>query len=76
MLLADLHRENTDAASDVLSDAGFENSTMTVDVSEREWVLALGEIGFPGKGVRARDLHLQLQPVQVELIRRWFDRAV
>src|SRR5207302_7503435 len=25
-------------------------------------VVALGEIGFPGKGVRARDLHLRLLP--------------
>lgn len=32
-------------------------------------VVALGEIGFPGKGVRARDLRLQLRPVQVELVR-------
>ena len=32
-------------------------------------VVALGEIGFPGKGVRARNLRLQLRPVQVELAR-------
>ena len=32
-------------------------------------VVAVGEVGFPGKGVRARDLRLQLRPVQVELAR-------
>ena len=32
-------------------------------------VLAVGEIGFPGKGVRARNLRLQLRPLQVELAR-------
>jgi translocation and assembly module TamB len=32
-------------------------------------VVALGEVGFPGKGVRARNLRLQLRPVQVELAR-------
>jgi translocation and assembly module TamB len=34
-------------------------------------VIALGEVGFPGRGVRARDLRLQLRPVQVELARTW-----
>jgi NAD(P)-dependent dehydrogenase (short-subunit alcohol dehydrogenase family) len=43
VLLADLRQENADAAGEVLSDAGFENSTTTVDVSERESVLALVE---------------------------------
>ena len=32
-------------------------------------VVALGEVGFPGKGIRARDLRLRLLPVQVELVR-------
>jgi NAD(P)-dependent dehydrogenase (short-subunit alcohol dehydrogenase family) len=44
VLLADLRRENADAASVVLSDAGFENSTTTTDVSQRESVLALVEM--------------------------------
>jgi NAD(P)-dependent dehydrogenase (short-subunit alcohol dehydrogenase family) len=43
LVLADLRQENADAAGEVLSDAGFENSTTTVDVSERESVLALVE---------------------------------
>jgi NAD(P)-dependent dehydrogenase (short-subunit alcohol dehydrogenase family) len=43
VLLADLHRENAEAASVVLSDAGFENSTTVADVSQRESVLALVE---------------------------------
>jgi translocation and assembly module TamB len=34
-------------------------------------VIARGEIGFPGKGVRARDLHLAMRPFQVELVRQW-----
>jgi translocation and assembly module TamB len=32
-------------------------------------VIANGEIGFPGNGVRARDLHVRLSPFQVELAR-------
>jgi NAD(P)-dependent dehydrogenase (short-subunit alcohol dehydrogenase family) len=41
VLLADLRSENADAAAEVLSDAGFEASTATVDVSSRESVHAL-----------------------------------
>jgi NAD(P)-dependent dehydrogenase (short-subunit alcohol dehydrogenase family) len=41
LLLADLRRETADAASKVLTDAGFEVSTATVDVSSRESVHAL-----------------------------------
>jgi NAD(P)-dependent dehydrogenase (short-subunit alcohol dehydrogenase family) len=41
VLLADLRRENADAAAEVLSDAGFDVSTTTVDVSSRESVHAL-----------------------------------
>ena len=44
VLLADLHRENAEAASIVLGDAGFENSTIVADVSQRESVLALVEM--------------------------------
>jgi NAD(P)-dependent dehydrogenase (short-subunit alcohol dehydrogenase family) len=43
VLLADLRRENADAAAKVLSDAGFEVSTTIVDVSSRESVHALVE---------------------------------
>ena len=43
VLLADLRQENADAAAKVLSDAGFEVSTATVDVSSRESVHALVE---------------------------------
>lgn len=35
ILLADLKKENADTAAAVLSDAGFEVSTATVDVSSR-----------------------------------------
>jgi NAD(P)-dependent dehydrogenase (short-subunit alcohol dehydrogenase family) len=43
VLLADLRRENADAAAKVLSDAGFEVSTAIVDVSSRKSVHALVE---------------------------------
>lgn len=43
VLLADLRQENADAAAKVLSDAGFEVSTATVDVSSRTSVHALVE---------------------------------
>ena len=41
VLLADVRQENADAAAEVLSNAGFEVSTATVDVSSRESVHAL-----------------------------------
>jgi NAD(P)-dependent dehydrogenase (short-subunit alcohol dehydrogenase family) len=41
ILLADLRQANVDAAAKVLSDAGFEVSTATVDVSTRKSVHAL-----------------------------------
>lgn len=43
VLLADLKKENAEAAAKTLSEAGFEVSTMTVDVSSRESVHALVE---------------------------------
>ncbi len=43
VLLADLRQDNVDAAAKVLSDAGFEVSTATVDVSSRISVHALVE---------------------------------
>ena len=43
VLLGDLRRENADAAAKVLSDAGFEVSTATVDVASRKSVHALVE---------------------------------
>ena len=43
VLLADLKRENADAAAKVLNDAGFEMSTVVVDVSSRDSVHALVE---------------------------------
>jgi NAD(P)-dependent dehydrogenase (short-subunit alcohol dehydrogenase family) len=41
VLLADLRQENANAAAEVLSNAGFEVSTATVDVSSRAFVHAL-----------------------------------
>ena len=43
ILLSDLRQENVDTAAKVLSDAGFEVSTATVDVSSRKSVHALVE---------------------------------
>jgi NAD(P)-dependent dehydrogenase (short-subunit alcohol dehydrogenase family) len=43
VLLADLRGDNADAAADVLSNAGFDVSTATVDVSSRQSVHALVE---------------------------------
>ena len=43
VLLADLHRENADAAAKILGDAGFTTSTAVVDVSLRASVHALVE---------------------------------
>ena len=43
ILLADLRKENADAAAKVLADAGFQVCTTTVDVSSRESVHALVE---------------------------------
>ena len=43
VLLADLSLENADVASGVLSDAGFETSTTSVEVARRESVIALVE---------------------------------
>jgi NAD(P)-dependent dehydrogenase (short-subunit alcohol dehydrogenase family) len=43
VLLADLRKENADAAAGVLSNAGFEVSTTMVDVSSRDSVHALVE---------------------------------
>ena len=43
LLLADLRQENAEAAAEVLSNAGYEAGTTTVDVSSRESVHALVE---------------------------------
>jgi len=43
VLLADLRRENADAAASVLGDAGFDVSSAVVDVSSRASVRALAE---------------------------------
>jgi NAD(P)-dependent dehydrogenase (short-subunit alcohol dehydrogenase family) len=43
VLLADIRRENADAAAKTLSDAGFNVTTTTVDVSSRASVHALVE---------------------------------
>ena len=44
IVLADLRKENADDAAGALRDAGFELSTATVDVSDRESVHALVEV--------------------------------
>jgi len=47
VLLADLRQENADAAAKTLSDAGFDVSTATVDVSSRASVQVLVERAAP-----------------------------
>src|SRR5215207_1652947 len=47
VLLADLRQGNADAAAEVLSNAGYEVSTTTVDVSSRESVHALVQKATP-----------------------------
>jgi len=44
ILLADLRKEAADGAAKILSDAGFEVSTTTLDVSSRKSVHALVEM--------------------------------
>lgn len=41
VVLADLHQGNADAAEKIFTDAGFETSTVTVDISSRESILKL-----------------------------------
>jgi NAD(P)-dependent dehydrogenase (short-subunit alcohol dehydrogenase family) len=43
VVLADLHQKNADAAADVLTNAGFDVSTVIVDVSSRQSIHALVE---------------------------------
>lgn len=35
-------------------------------------VIAVGDIGFPGRGVRATNLRVRLLPLQVDMARTWF----
>ncbi|MGH9885875.1 MAG: hypothetical protein ACREBE_10120, partial [bacterium] len=35
-------------------------------------VIAVGDVGFPGRGVRATNLRLQMLPLQVDMVRGWF----
>src|SRR6185436_708864 len=50
------------------------NTDLTFDDQRagRSRVIAVGDVGFPGRGVRASNLRLQMLPVQVELARTWF----
>jgi NAD(P)-dependent dehydrogenase (short-subunit alcohol dehydrogenase family) len=52
ILLADLRQENADAAAKVFSEAGFEVSTLAVDVSSRQSLTTLIE-----KGTKIGDIH-------------------
>jgi hypothetical protein len=50
------------------------NGDVTFDDSRagRSRVVAVGEVGFPGRGVRARDLRVQLLPLQVDMAQTWY----
>lgn len=56
VLLADLRIENAEAAAEVFRDAGFDVTTATVDVSERESVRGLAETAAT-RGVVAGMIH-------------------
>ena len=43
VVLGDLRQEHADVAAKILEDAGFETSTVTVDISSRESILKLSE---------------------------------
>jgi translocation and assembly module TamB len=49
------------------------NTDITFDDQRagRSRLIAIGDVGFPGRGVRASNLRLQMLPVQVELARQW-----
>jgi NAD(P)-dependent dehydrogenase (short-subunit alcohol dehydrogenase family) len=51
IVLADLRQDNADAAAEVLSNAGFEVSTTTVDVSVRDSIHALVEASTTFGGI-------------------------
>lgn len=53
VLLADLRRENADAAAEVMANAGYEVSVATVDASSREAVHTLVEGDGSRRGHRA-----------------------
>ncbi|HMA23286.1 MAG TPA: translocation/assembly module TamB domain-containing protein, partial [Gemmatimonadaceae bacterium] len=50
------------------------NGDVTFDDSRagRSRIVAVGEVGFPGRGVRARDLRVQLLPLQVDMAQTWY----
>jgi len=50
------------------------NGDVTFDDSRagRSRLVAVGEVGFPGRGMRARDLRVQLLPVQVDMAQTWY----
>jgi saccharopine dehydrogenase-like NADP-dependent oxidoreductase len=48
ILLADLKKENADVAATVLSNAGFEVSTATVDVCRSFTLTSIAEANFSG----------------------------
>lgn len=65
VLLADLDQSNADAAAEVLGNAGFEVSTLTVDVSSRHSVQALaGKAAALGEMSRASSTRRGSRPAR------------
>lgn len=64
LLLADLRQENNDAASKVLSEAGFVVSTTIVDISSRESVQTLVETAIAIGGVTGLIIASGVSPSQ------------
>ena len=66
VLLADMRRENADAAAEVMANAGYEVSDATVYVSSREAVHALVETAT-GLGEVTGLIHVQRERRAVEI---------
>jgi translocation and assembly module TamB len=50
------------------------NGDVTFDDARagRSRLVAVGEVGFPGRGMRARELRVQMLPVQVDMAQTWY----
>lgn len=64
VVLSDLHQENADAAADVLSNAGFDVSTVTVDVSSRHSIHDLVETARSLARLRASSMQRASRPAR------------
>ena len=69
VVLADIRRENADAAAEVLAGTGFEVATAVVDVSSRTSVHALVDtVDWPGFGGDSRALNSRHRGVRMRSV--------